>query len=265
MTHDVELAVAEGQPVRRGLDQRHAIAGRCRRAPPARGPPPPASPRRHPLPSPARPASAGPRRRPAHRSRTRRPGSASRRRPRPARSRRAGRASPDDAPATTTGRSPRRSGRSALPGPSSPNPAMPFRAVRPPGAVRGPLGAVMRRVDAADGVAGACPSPVFAVAVVIARKEPSMKKILLAYDGGEPAKRALEQTIELATRFEAEVGVISVVPVSLRPHRDRPLGRPHGPRRGAPRGATSPARGGHRGRDARAGGRCRPHHRARRR
>lgn len=40
-----------------------------------------------------------------------------------------------------------------------------------------------------------------------------MKKILLAYDGGEPAKRALEQTVELATHFEAEVGVISVVPV----------------------------------------------------
>jgi len=40
-----------------------------------------------------------------------------------------------------------------------------------------------------------------------------MKRILLAYDGGEPAKRALEQTIELATRFTAEVGVISVVPV----------------------------------------------------
>ena len=39
-----------------------------------------------------------------------------------------------------------------------------------------------------------------------------MKRILLAYDGGEPAKRALEQTIELATRFGAEVGVISVVP-----------------------------------------------------
>ena len=38
-----------------------------------------------------------------------------------------------------------------------------------------------------------------------------MKKILLAYDGGEPAKRALEQTIELATRFEAQVGVVSVV------------------------------------------------------
>jgi len=40
-----------------------------------------------------------------------------------------------------------------------------------------------------------------------------MNKILLAYDGGEPAKRALEQTIELATGLGAEVGVISVVPV----------------------------------------------------
>ena len=40
-----------------------------------------------------------------------------------------------------------------------------------------------------------------------------MKKILLAYDGGEPARRALEQTIELARLFDAEVGVISVVPV----------------------------------------------------
>lgn len=39
-----------------------------------------------------------------------------------------------------------------------------------------------------------------------------MKKILLAYDGGEPAKRALDRTIELATQFGAEVGVISVVP-----------------------------------------------------
>jgi nucleotide-binding universal stress UspA family protein len=40
-----------------------------------------------------------------------------------------------------------------------------------------------------------------------------MKKILLAYDGGEPAKRALEETIEFAKTFGAEVGVISVVPV----------------------------------------------------
>jgi nucleotide-binding universal stress UspA family protein len=40
-----------------------------------------------------------------------------------------------------------------------------------------------------------------------------MKKILLAYDGGEPARRALEQTIDLAKLFSAEVAVISVVPV----------------------------------------------------
>lgn len=40
-----------------------------------------------------------------------------------------------------------------------------------------------------------------------------MNKILLAYDGGEPAKRALEQTVELANRFDATVGVISVVPI----------------------------------------------------
>lgn len=40
-----------------------------------------------------------------------------------------------------------------------------------------------------------------------------MKKILLAYDGGEPARKALLQTIELAKLFDAEVGVISVVPV----------------------------------------------------
>jgi nucleotide-binding universal stress UspA family protein len=40
-----------------------------------------------------------------------------------------------------------------------------------------------------------------------------MKKILLAYDGGEPARRALDMTIELAKASTAEVGVISVVPV----------------------------------------------------
>jgi len=37
-------------------------------------------------------------------------------------------------------------------------------------------------------------------------------KILLAYDGGEPARRALDQTIELARGFSASVGIISVVP-----------------------------------------------------
>lgn len=40
-----------------------------------------------------------------------------------------------------------------------------------------------------------------------------MNRILLAYDGTEPAIRALETTVELANRFGAFVGVISVVPV----------------------------------------------------
>ena len=39
-----------------------------------------------------------------------------------------------------------------------------------------------------------------------------MKKILLAYDGGEPAKHALMTTIDLAQKFGAAVSVISVVP-----------------------------------------------------
>ena len=38
-------------------------------------------------------------------------------------------------------------------------------------------------------------------------------KILLAYDGGEPAHRALELTADLAKKFEASVAVVSVVPV----------------------------------------------------
>lgn len=42
-----------------------------------------------------------------------------------------------------------------------------------------------------------------------------MKKILLAYDAGEPANRALDQTIDLAKNFGASVGVVSVVPVRL--------------------------------------------------
>jgi nucleotide-binding universal stress UspA family protein len=40
-----------------------------------------------------------------------------------------------------------------------------------------------------------------------------VNRILLAYDGGEPARRALDKTIELARLSSAEVGVISVVPV----------------------------------------------------
>lgn len=37
-------------------------------------------------------------------------------------------------------------------------------------------------------------------------------KILLAYDGGEPAKRALELAEELTEKFDAELGVVSVIP-----------------------------------------------------
>jgi nucleotide-binding universal stress UspA family protein len=40
-----------------------------------------------------------------------------------------------------------------------------------------------------------------------------MKRILVAYDGGEPAKRALETAAELAKKFEATISVVSVVPV----------------------------------------------------
>jgi nucleotide-binding universal stress UspA family protein len=39
-----------------------------------------------------------------------------------------------------------------------------------------------------------------------------MKRILLAYDGSEPSKRALEQVAELATALKAEVSVVSVIP-----------------------------------------------------
>ena len=38
-----------------------------------------------------------------------------------------------------------------------------------------------------------------------------MKKIILAYDGGEPAKRALDMTVELARKFGASVAVVSMV------------------------------------------------------
>lgn len=40
-----------------------------------------------------------------------------------------------------------------------------------------------------------------------------MKRILLAYDGGEPAIRALETAADLASRYGAFIGVISVVPI----------------------------------------------------
>ena len=44
-----------------------------------------------------------------------------------------------------------------------------------------------------------------------------MKRILLAYDGGEPAIRALETTVDLAHKFGATVGVVSVIPMYAAP------------------------------------------------
>jgi nucleotide-binding universal stress UspA family protein len=43
-------------------------------------------------------------------------------------------------------------------------------------------------------------------------KELTMKRILVAYDGGEPAYRALDTAIDLADRFDASISVVSVVP-----------------------------------------------------
>jgi nucleotide-binding universal stress UspA family protein len=39
-----------------------------------------------------------------------------------------------------------------------------------------------------------------------------MKRILVAYDGGEPARHALAVAIDLAKRFNALISVVSVVP-----------------------------------------------------
>jgi len=39
-----------------------------------------------------------------------------------------------------------------------------------------------------------------------------MQKILLAYDGGDPAKHALATAIDMAKKFGATISVISVVP-----------------------------------------------------
>jgi len=40
-----------------------------------------------------------------------------------------------------------------------------------------------------------------------------MKKILVAYDGGQPGRRALDTAIDLAKRYGAELDVVSVVPI----------------------------------------------------
>jgi len=39
-----------------------------------------------------------------------------------------------------------------------------------------------------------------------------MKRILVAFDGGEPARRALDAAIDLANHYEARISVVSVVP-----------------------------------------------------
>ena len=40
-----------------------------------------------------------------------------------------------------------------------------------------------------------------------------MKRILVAYDGGLPARRALDTAIDLAVKFDAHLTVVSVVPI----------------------------------------------------
>lgn len=52
-----------------------------------------------------------------------------------------------------------------------------------------------------------------------------MKKILLAYDGGEPARRALETAGQLTRAFHASLSVVSVAPEGAgRPTGDRSNG-----------------------------------------
>lgn len=55
-----------------------------------------------------------------------------------------------------------------------------------------------------------------------------MKKILVAYDGTDPAEHALTTAIDLAKAFDAGVGVVSVVPIRagrapMDPWDDRPV------------------------------------------
>jgi nucleotide-binding universal stress UspA family protein len=39
-----------------------------------------------------------------------------------------------------------------------------------------------------------------------------MQHILVAYDGGEPARRALDTAVELARHFDASLSIVSVIP-----------------------------------------------------
>jgi nucleotide-binding universal stress UspA family protein len=46
-----------------------------------------------------------------------------------------------------------------------------------------------------------------------AERSNEMKRILVAYDGGDAARRALATAIELAEQFKAPISVVSVIPV----------------------------------------------------
>jgi nucleotide-binding universal stress UspA family protein len=66
---------------------------------------------------------------------------------------------------------------------------------------------------AATGSTGRCIRTLGRVRVARGEKGAlKMKRILLAYDGGEPARRALGTAIDLAKKYEARVDVVSVVP-----------------------------------------------------
>jgi nucleotide-binding universal stress UspA family protein len=52
-----------------------------------------------------------------------------------------------------------------------------------------------------------------AAAARASKGAPEMKRILVAYDGTEPSRRALETAAELAHAFGASVAVVSVVPL----------------------------------------------------
>ena len=70
-----------------------------------------------------------------------------------------------------------------------------------------------------------------------------MKNILVAYDGGEPAHRALQTAIDLAKQFGGSLSVVSVVP-STRAGCHRSMGRPSGTRPAAGGGPRDPGRAG---------------------
>ena len=53
-------------------------------------------------------------------------------------------------------------------------------------------------------------------------KPGAFRRILIAYDGSEPAKRALALGIDLARATGADVGVVSVVPTGFGPPPDDP-------------------------------------------